>query len=256
MTERVEFGGKDVADTYREEYPEHICSEDDARLKTVAFTSDTPDWLLEQARLDATDGRGERAESTGQVGLTEHEKDDIDFSKDRANVPHARAVKGIAAGEGVDDWLAHYDPTLTVDEHRDVMESAALEGGGKRLDSDDSAAEKAGRAARTAQSEQCDHAEGHCEHGDEEACEFLRDACGFEDSEVEALLDIDGEDELPRRIQGALSQLWNRYQIGIANAKEAAASINEIHDQQGRDLETFDELGERQLTKADIDWTT
>jgi hypothetical protein len=40
------------------------------------------------------------------------------------------------------------------------------------------------------------------------------------------------------------------------NAKEAAASINEIHDQHGRDLVSFEELGERQLTKADINWNT
>jgi hypothetical protein len=118
MSVTVEFGSKAAADQYRDDHEEYICPvDDDRRLKTVAFVGDTPEWLLDQARLDAEEGRAERAASAGQATLTEAERDDIDFSKGRANVPHARAVKGIAADHGVDDWLAYYDPSLTVDEH-------------------------------------------------------------------------------------------------------------------------------------------
>ncbi|WP_340101232.1 hypothetical protein [Salinibaculum salinum] len=74
MTPSVEFpsGSKNVADTYRDDYPDYICPDDDRRLLTVTFTSDAPDWLLEQARRDAADARGEHEEGAGQVGLTDH----------------------------------------------------------------------------------------------------------------------------------------------------------------------------------------
>ena len=79
---QVEFGSKAVADSYRDEYPDHICPEDDARLKTVTFRSGTPEWLLDQAERDAMDERAERETSTGQVSLSDAEKDEIDFWKE------------------------------------------------------------------------------------------------------------------------------------------------------------------------------
>lgn len=252
MTERIEYGTKAAADQARDKHVDWLCSEDDKRLKTVAFSSDTPEHVLEQERLQAQEGRGERSEGAGQVALSDHEKDQIDWSEGRASVPHARSVKGIAAAEGVDDWMAYYDPTLTVDEHRDVMERAARESG-RQTDTED-VEQRAAEAAKAAQSEQCDHARDHCKRGDPDACEFLTEACGFEDEEVDAILD-DGE-EIPGRISGALSQLWTRYQIGLANAKEAAAAINEINRQYDRDLTTFEELGDRELTPDNISWET
>ena len=95
MSQKIDLEKKSIADSYREEYPEYICSDDDARLTVVTFNSDSP------------------------------------------------------------DWLSHYDPTLTVDEHRELLDRAAREQrGGRRMDSEDSAAVRAGRAARRAQFEE------------------------------------------------------------------------------------------------------
>jgi hypothetical protein len=263
VTERVEFGSKDVADSYREEYAEHLCTDDDKRLKTVAFSSDTPEHVLEQARLDAADGRGEREGGAGQVPLSDHEKEQIDFSEARASVPHAQAVKGLAASEGVDDWLAHYDPTLTVDEHRDLAERAKREGGGRRLDQQESVDDRLGRA-EAAVSQECDHARDHCEHGDPDACEFLRDACGYDDEDIETILDGEQatEEEISGEAAGALGRAWQGYKAAIArlgreiedaleakeHAEQAAAAINAIRADHGQDpieLERLEELSDR-----------
>lgn len=250
----VEFGSRSAANEARDQYADHLCPDDDRRLTEVRFKSDTPEEVLDQARQQALDARGEGEEGTGQAPLTDHEREQIDFSKGRANTMWARSIKGIAAEKGVDDWTAYVDPTLTVDEHREVMDRAAQEGGGRRRDDPETGVEKAGRAARTAQSEQCDHARDHCKHGDPDACEFLQDRCGFDDQEVESILGDDAE--IPGRVEGARSQLWTRYQIGLANAKEAAAALNEINQQYDQPLTAFDELGERTITLEDIDWQT
>ncbi|WP_248299408.1 hypothetical protein [Halorhabdus amylolytica] len=264
MSPTVEFGSKAVADTYRDEHPDHICPDDDARLKTVTFRSGTPEWLLDQAERDAMDERAERETSTGQVGLSDAEKDEIDFSVGNASVPHARAVKAIARDEGVDDWLSYYDPTLVVDEHREVMRRAAREGGGRRLDSEDSALERAGRAARAAEAEECDHAAGHCRHGDPDACEFLTDACGYDPDEVDDLLaDADDRhDDEPEQQQltgkqaGAYSRALGGYRAALASlreltdavrtqrrhAEQAWAAMAAIREDTGQDVEKPQEL--------------
>ena len=60
MSPTVEFGSKAHADEYSDDYPDHICPDDDARLQTVRFSSNAPEWLLEQARLDADEDRAKR----------------------------------------------------------------------------------------------------------------------------------------------------------------------------------------------------
>jgi hypothetical protein len=234
--------------------PRHALSRRRPPAQDRPLPSDAPDHVIEDARRQADQSRAARESGPGQLDLTDHERDRIDFSKSRASVPHARSVKAIARDEGVDDWTAHYDTTLTVDEHRQVMEQAAQEGGGRRLDEETSATERAGQAAAQAEAGECDHARGHCEHGDPEACEFLKERCGFDDEDVDALVGADDGDDLPGRIHGARTQLWQQYRIGVANAKEAAAAINEINRQHGADLVTFDELGARELTRDNLSW--
>jgi hypothetical protein len=268
----VEFGTKATADRYREQYEEYLCSEDDARLKTVTFNSDTPEWLLEQAELEALETRGEAEASTGQIALSDHERDRIDFSKQRASVPHARAVKAIAAEQGIDDWLAHYDPTLTVEEHRPEMERARQsQAGGRRMDSEEERqAERQRDASRAAQSNQCDHARGHCQNGDPEACEFLRDACGFEQSEIEEFLPDEPDEQNPDKISGkaagALSRSWGGYRGAVrvldealtrleeewSHAQGAARAINAIRREHGQDPMHFHALEKVQADLADL----
>lgn len=258
MAERIEFGSKALADAWRRRAREqgYLCPADDARLKTVMLRSDTPEAFVEEAHRAADEDRAERERGPGQVELTEHEREQIDFSKGHASVPHAQAVKGIATAEGVDDWLSYYDPTLTVDEHRQVMARAATEGGGDRLDAEESATSKAGRAAAMAQAGQCDHARGHCEHGDADACEFLSEHCGLTAEEVAEIMDETTADselgELPGEAYGALSKLWAQYKAGVADAKEAAAGINEVRAQYGQDPIAFKQLGGRRITKESL----
>lgn len=267
MTTRIEYGTKAAADQARDEYGEYLCSEDDRRLKTVAFSSDTPESVIETERREAEMGRGERSDGAGQVPLSDHERDQIDFSAGRANVAHARSVKGIASDEGVEDWLSYYDPSLTVDEHRDVMDSASRESG-RRSDTAD-AADRAAEAAKAAADEQCDHARGHCRHGDPDACEFLADTCGYGSDEVQALLgDFGDEPEsageqpesgLSGKQKGALKRSWNGYKAAVSSldsglpeiatqwqqAQQAAKAINAIRgdaDQESIDFERLESL--------------
>ena len=263
MSPTVEFGSKSAADAARETWDEHLCPDDDRRLKTVRFVSDVPEDVLERAELEAAESLGEHESGPGQAELTDHEKERIDFSKGRANTMWARSIKAIAIDEGVDDWTAHVDPTLTVDEHRDVMEQAAREGGGQRMDADESAREKAGRHSRRAQANECDHAEGHCEHGDPEACEFLTKRCGYDEDEVEEILadqsqDVDDteQQELTGQQAGAYHRALSGYKSAIAalrelteavreerrNAEQAWSAMVSIRSDTGQDVEEPEQL--------------
>jgi hypothetical protein len=257
VTTRLEFGSKAEADDVRAEHADHLCSEDDRRLLEVAFASDTPDDVLEALETRAAASRGAREAGPGQVSLTEAERERIDFSKGNASVPHARTAKGWATEHGVDDWLAYYDPELQADEHDGVMEAAARDESGGRMDAERSDEQRAAELERQGASE-CDHAEEHCRHGDPEACEFLTEECGLSDGEVDAILgegDSDIADgELPGPAYAALSGQWNQFNAGIANAKEAAAAINEIRIQHDQALLEFEELGGREITIEDITW--
>ncbi|ACV46623.1 hypothetical protein [Halomicrobium mukohataei] len=245
MTTRIEYGSKDAADAARDRHEEYLCTDDDRRLKTVAYSdADTPDHVLDAERLEAEDSRGEGSDGPGQVPLSDGERDRIDFGKARASVPHAKAVKGIARSEGVEDWVSYYDGTLTVDEHREVMADASRESG-KRTDEQESADEKAADAAQTAKGERCDHARGHCEAGDPEACEFLTETCGYDEEEVQQFLDEDhaddgeqtelvtvGGDEYPEmelrpEVAGALRRSWGGYKNAVGDLETAIADARQ-----------------------------
>ena len=247
----VEFPTKSGADAIREQYFDELCPDDDRRLKKVQFRSDAPESVVEAAQLAAEDERADQAAGSGQVTVTKSERDQIDFTE--TTVPHARAVKALALDRGVSNWLDYYDPTLTVDEHRDVYDRAE---GDKRLDAEPDAVERAGEAARAAQGEQCDHAEDHCKHGDPEACEFLKEDCGLDDEQVEKILDeTEGEPslgDLPGPVYHGLDGQWTQYKAGLGEAKRAAAAINEIRMQYGQDPLEFDELGGAAVTKDDL----
>ncbi len=53
--------------------------------------SGTPEWVVEQERLEAADSRDDGGDDGGQVALSDTERDGIDFSDGRANVLHARS---------------------------------------------------------------------------------------------------------------------------------------------------------------------
>lgn len=121
----------ETADAYRRDHDEWVCPiDDDERRKTVAFVSDTPDWLLDRAQVEAASSRDERTADGGQVELTDSEKDRLGPFTGSNNYRKAAAVKGVMLDAGVDDWTSYYDATLTVDEHRDLADRAARDGGG------------------------------------------------------------------------------------------------------------------------------
>lgn len=277
MSEAVEFGEKAAADEYRDEHPDAICPvDDDRRTKTVHFVSDTPDWLLDQARAEADEGRAAREAGPGQSPLTDAERDRIDFDADRASVPWARSIKALAEQHNVSDWTSYVDDTLTVDEHREVMKRAGQEGGGARDDGDQRDAQRAQQAARRQQAEGCDHARGHCENGDADACEFLQEGCGMSPEEVEKLLakreperQPDAEElepELTDKERGALKRSWNGYQGAVSkldeaistleeaweNAQAAAKAIDGVRAGVGEEPIHFRELEERQAELLDL----
>lgn len=118
--EVIDADSKLAADEIREQWPDAVVPEDDGRRKRVTVSGDVRDeWLWEMERLGTVDD----PPSYGQRRLTDYERLRIDFTE--TNVFHARSCKAIACGLDVDDWLAHYDPKLTVDEHHEVYERAA-----------------------------------------------------------------------------------------------------------------------------------
>lgn len=267
MSTEVEFGegNKDVADAVRDEYEEYLCSDDDRRLRTVIFSSDTPDDVLDRVTVRAARTRSER-DGAGQRPLTDAERNRIDFSKPRASVPHARAVKAIATEEGVDDWVAYYDGTLTVDEHRDVMAEAARDERGQRMDSQDTTDDRLGRAEK-ALGEECDHARDHCEMGDPDACEFLADQCDLSDDAITQLRETASagtdlksgdpdESELTgkqagaiQRSIGAMAGAVDEAERGLDklreawdNAQQAAKAVNSIRESVGYEPQHFDRI--------------
>lgn len=260
MSEEVEFGrgAKHVADTFREDYPEHLCSDDDRRSRVVTFASSVPEDVLSEARQSAAQTRGDAESIKRQAELTGQEKKRLDFSKDGSSVLKAQWVKGTLQNGGIKDWQARYDPKLTVDEHVSMMDEWRRDQqGSERLDAEESEDTRNARMARQGQemqASQCNHARDECRHGDPDACEFLGDACGFDEDEIEAILGDhqDGDGDLPDEAYGSLSKLWTQYKAGISNAKQAAAGINEVRHQNGQDVMAFDELGDRELTTEDL----
>jgi len=288
MTERVEFGSKELADQYREDHEEHLCSEDDARLRTVAFSDDVPEDVLEQARLKAQEGRAEREAESVTASLTPGERERISEAGgfDRTtSIFNWRSAKGVFAREGAVDQfdaaigsLTDYDDPaegaedwIASAKEADARQGTQSISGGARDEGVQEAQEQRTIAeqSRRAQAKQCDHARGHCKHGDPEACEFLRDACGLEDEEIEQLLDGDSfeESEIAGKAAGALKRSWEGYKGGISDldealeqareawrhAQQAARAINEIREAHGQDPIHFDRLEELQAELRE--WT-
>lgn len=190
-TETIEFGSREDANQARDQLPgKAVVSERfDRRHKTVELDPESvSDRQLSRIRGIAADSRAAEADQHGQAQLTDAEKREIDFSE--SNVMRARSVKGIMRGEGVDDWLAYFDPTLTVDEHREIARKAKRDSQGKRMDATTTEAkqiDREARAARRVETEECDHAREGARRGHQEAVEVLVADCGWDRSEAEAL---------------------------------------------------------------------
>jgi len=206
VTPRIEFGTKSAADEVRDEFSDYLCPDDDRRLKAVRLVSDAPESVVDAVETQALESR-EAETRSHTVELSQSQRDrisEVGGFDGLATTFNWRSAAGTFAREGVSDQfddaigsLADYDDPVEGAEEwiADARESDATQGtqtasGGARDagEEDVQQAQRAAEASRTAQSEQCDHARGHCKSGEPEACEFLTDVCGYDESEAERLL--------------------------------------------------------------------
>ena len=120
MIREYEFHRLDLANAARDVASAWLAEDDDRRLTRVVVDRSIPSDVREL--LEWREYRAMPDRRAGQVALTQFERSQLDFT--RTNTFHARSCKGIAEELEVSDWLAHYDHTLTVDEHFDVYEGA------------------------------------------------------------------------------------------------------------------------------------
>lgn len=190
-TKRIEFGSRNDAGDIRDDLPEEALLEsDDGREKTLKIdTSALDERTLRRVKGEAAVSRDDaRGSMHGQESLTESEKKRLDFTE--ATVPEARTAKASLLAEGVSDWTAYFDPSLTTSEMADLARSTQASGGA-RMDSADTQRAQDRQAAnmrREVQSQQAKRAREGCEDGFEDACDQLVEEHGFSRQEAESLL--------------------------------------------------------------------
>jgi len=282
MSERIEFGSMEAADRARNQYEEYRCPiDDDRRQKTVAFVSDTPESLLQRIEAEATEGRATATQRSNTAELTDRERDkigDLDgFDRTTTTMSWASA-KGVFTREGLGDQfrdaigaLTDYDdPAEGAEQYVATYQERGQGGGSRDVGEEDiTRRQRESRAAAREQEEGCNHARDVCRNGDPQACEFLEEACGFDEEEVDEILGADDDpadapaDEITGKAAGALSKSWAGYKGAIAemgdaldqfktaweNATDAAEAINGIRDRHGQDAMHFDAL---EVANADL----
>lgn len=283
MAVEVEFGSKDAADAVRSEFGEWLCSDDDRRLKTVTFSSDIPEGVLGRIRSKAQESRALDRQRSQTAKLSEEDRERIKEAggfQGPATVFSWESAKGVFQREGEMGYWRDAIPAVA--DHEDPIEGAEewirnyrSSGGGfgtkeDRGEEDIRQARRAEEAAKKAQGGQCNHAKGHCEHGDAEACEFLKQACGYNEEEVDRLLSTSTADAKPDTDQqqlvtvgggdfpemqvspeqaGALNRSWQGYKgavnrlerrlkdvrESVIDARQAMQAINAIRSEHGQD---------------------
>lgn len=291
MTTEIDFSSKTDADDFREEHAEHIHETDDRRTRAVVFVDDAPEWVMDRAGSAAFVGAAEDTSLPGeQVPLTDDERDSLESQHDtwnwREHGFEAMRAKGALQAQGATEWMDFYEPgegaagalqNLQTSKERSAETGASIGvgGGHRERDADDPAAmqEQAGAVASAA-GEECSHAEDHCRHGDPDACEFLGEACGFDEPEIEAIMGASDE-TAPEDVEtpfsgaqlGALRRSWQGYQgalralesalerVSVAeqHATEAIEAINSIRATAGQEPLEPRRLAEiREMDMADV----
>lgn len=211
---QYEFGSGDkgIADNIRDEFNEHLSARDDARTLTVRIADKAPDGVKDRIEAQATESKREtesRSIMGGPLseGVREKIKDENGFDAN-TTVFSWRRAKGVFQREGLmnrwgeaistlardyDDPKEGAEDIISRGREADMMKgtssvSSEMDMGEEDVIEDQKAAE----GARVVQSEQCDHAEGHCENGQPEACEFLQETCGYSEEMTEELLETPG----------------------------------------------------------------
>lgn len=242
MVQTVEFGSRDAARQVRQQATlrPFLAPSDDARTATVRLQDDTPQRVLTRISNMAAESKQADAEQAGQAQLTASERERIDFSKGRANVPHARSVKALARKHGVDDWTAYYDPSLTVDEHRQVMQQAARDergrsGLGRDPAGGRAATSRAAQAFQRQQDEQVEQAKPAAFQGDRDAQGFLR--------------------ERRRAGEDVFDIAFREGEFGqpVATGQDADR-LEDIHEQRSKRARAIDERRSAPETRDPLEW--
>ncbi|MBZ6496009.1 hypothetical protein [Natrinema longum] len=206
--EEIRFGTIDVANSFRDDHPDHLAPVDDRRTKTVTIVSEAPDYVVDEAVRLAESGKAEKAQQFGQEELTANERQQLEDRgswEAHRHLFHAQSAKAILQGHGIDDWLSFYDPDLTTDEHRSHADEWKQQEVGDRLDADEERRQaQVAKQAEKVHGEMCSSAEDACSDGKEDACEALLEECGYDRDDIEDLIGtVDDLDEDPEAVFSA-----------------------------------------------------
>lgn len=186
-TTNAEFASRVVANEVRDDlvdrYGEDVLAlADDRRSTVVRIAEDAPPAAEALAEQEAKDDR-EKARTVGQAGLTDAEKNRLDFS-DRP-IFHARASKAVIQDAGVDDWQSIYDPQVEdPSAFREIAQNNREQIQGERLDADD---DNVALSREQADSQLEKRAVDAAADGVDEAAEQLRDEFGWTNQDIEGL---------------------------------------------------------------------
>ena len=185
--ERIETGDRGTARQLRSRLDEDALDDrDDGREAAVVVDTDAiDDRTLSDVRGEAVESiDSRRGDMAGQAELTDAEKRRLDFTE--TTVVEARTAKASLQEQGVDDWTAYFDPTLTTSEMASIAQSTQASGGA-RMDQADTerAQQRRGAQARRAELESGErHARDGCKSGFEQACEELAERHGVPADEI------------------------------------------------------------------------
>lgn len=277
MSRRISFNRMDEAREFRAEHREHLCSDDDARSKEVVLSSSAPEEILAEAEERAVGGA--RSDVKPRMAeLSDREREKLEARPGwtwQQNGMEARWAKGTLQGEGATEWLDFYEAgegwegglkNMAASAERSAQTGAAT---GQRIDRDPAtaSAERLQRAAEgTAQA--CDHAEDVCRMGDPDACEFLRETCGFSEAEVAELAAaeerLETVPEPPERVTAGeptgaqlnvLRRSWGGYKGALAAIREGE-EVERHHNLAHRAFDAINsvraELGQEPLEPREL----
>jgi hypothetical protein len=129
-TKRIEFGRRGDASDIRDDLPnEALLDSDDGREKTLQIdASELGDETLRRVEGKAAVSRDDaRGNMHGQAPLSDSERNRLDFT--RTTVPEARAAKASLLAEGIEDWQAYFDPSLTTSEMANLAPDTGQQAG-------------------------------------------------------------------------------------------------------------------------------
>lgn len=233
----IEFGNRDAATRIRNDsqFKGFLSEGDDARSSTVVLKEGTPSPAVTEIQGEASETRAHKAEQYGQAELTRTEKKRLDFTE--TNVMRARSVKALALGKGVSNWMDYYDPKATVDDHRDIMQSAVRDSRDRRvgrgLDDERELDRRLASASHTIKDEEVGRAKTFAFEGDEGAREFVTD-------------------------QGRRSEVFDisyeRRNGRLFGSGEDYERLQEHHDSRSKRAQTLDEKKNAPVTRDPFEW--